>query len=180
MNPSPSIRYAVDMLRYNAWANQTLLKRIGELPSSVMQAELNTSFPTIARGFSHMYAVERVWYDILSGSEMPDALATSMPFEPHMQNYSVEQFAEAFAENARLYEEWITAQEDLERTVLLDNPYLFKREVRVSDMVLQHVNHGTYHRGNISAMLRQLGHASTMTDYILYWYANPLQTELKA
>ncbi|PEN12997.1 damage-inducible protein DinB, partial [Bacillus wiedmannii] len=26
------------------------------------------------------------------------------------------------------------------------------------------------HRGNVSTMLRQLGHASTMNDYSLYWY----------
>ena len=35
-------------------------------------------------------------------------------------------------------------------------------------MVLQVVNHATYHRGNITAMLRQMGHASVMTEYALY------------
>ena len=34
---------------------------------------------------------------------------------------------------------------------------------------MQHVvNHGTYHRGNITAMIRQLGHSSTMMDFVLY------------
>ncbi|MFC0332820.1 DinB family protein [Paenibacillus sepulcri] len=28
------------------------------------------------------------------------------------------------------------------------------------------VNHGTYHRGNITAILRQLGHPGTPTDYV--------------
>ncbi|MGA3513472.1 DinB family protein, partial [Lactiplantibacillus plantarum] len=28
-----------------------------------------------------------------------------------------------------------------------------------------------YHRGNISAMLRQIGHASVMTEFALFWYA---------
>lgn len=38
-------------------------------------------------------------------------------------------------------------------------------------MVLHVVNHGTYHRGNISAMLHQLGDSSVMTDYAFYWYS---------
>ncbi|MEY9869279.1 putative damage-inducible protein DinB [Peribacillus sp. B2I2] len=32
------------------------------------------------------------------------------------------------------------------------------------------VNHGTYHRGNITAMLRQMGYASISTDYGLYLF----------
>nr|WP_305586406.1 DinB family protein [Fictibacillus sp. WQ 8-8] len=38
-------------------------------------------------------------------------------------------------------------------------------------MVLHVVNHGTYHRGNISAMLHQLGDSSVMNDYAFYWYS---------
>ncbi|MEH7531611.1 DinB family protein, partial [Priestia megaterium] len=36
-------------------------------------------------------------------------------------------------------------------------------------------NHGTYHRGNITAMLRQLGHPGVMTDYVLYLYERDMQ-----
>jgi uncharacterized damage-inducible protein DinB len=36
---------------------------------------------------------------------------------------------------------------------------------------MQHVvNHGTYHRGNITAMLRQLGSKGISTDFIFYLY----------
>jgi uncharacterized damage-inducible protein DinB len=53
---------------------------------------------------------------------------------------------------------------------LLDNPFAGIRQTRLSEIVLQVTNHGTYHRGNISTMLRQLGHASAMNDYALFWY----------
>jgi uncharacterized damage-inducible protein DinB len=39
-------------------------------------------------------------------------------------------------------------------------------------MILHVVNHGTYHRGNITAMLRQMGYASVPTDYGIYLYIN--------
>lgn len=54
----------------------------------------------------------------------------------------------------------------------LDNPYAGIRDTSYAEIILQIVNHGTYHRGNITAMLRQMGHASTMTEYALYWYAD--------
>ena len=41
-----------------------------------------------------------------------------------------------------------------------------------ADMILHVVNHGTYHRGNITAMLRQMGYASVPTDYGIYLYIN--------
>jgi uncharacterized damage-inducible protein DinB len=40
----------------------------------------------------------------------------------------------------------------------------------VSELVPHVVNHGTYHRGNITAMLRQMGYASVSTDYGIYLY----------
>ncbi|OAS89436.1 MULTISPECIES: DinB family protein [Metabacillus] len=37
--------------------------------------------------------------------------------------------------------------------------------------LIQHVaNHGTYHRGNLTAMLRQLGHQGKPTDYVSYLF----------
>lgn len=43
-------------------------------------------------------------------------------------------------------------------------------KARCLDYIQHLVNHGTYHRGNVSAMLRQLGHPGTPTDYGYYLY----------
>lgn len=40
----------------------------------------------------------------------------------------------------------------------------------VSELLPHVVNHGTYHRGNITAMVRQAGYASAPTDYGLYLF----------
>lgn len=170
MNYNPSAQ----MFTYDAWATRTLLKRINELPSSVMQQEVNTSFPTIARGFSHMFAVETIWYHVLTGMDIQQAMNRYMPLEQEMSGFGVEEFAAAFETLAQQVQAWLQAEPDLERSILLVNPYTGSRETRLSEILLHLVNHGTYHRGNISAMLRQLGHASTMTDYVLFWYQNPV------
>ena len=39
---------------------------------------------------------------------------------------------------------------------------------RVDEIVWQVVNHGSYHRGQVALMLRQLGHAAVGTDLIAF------------
>ncbi|WP_238403164.1 DinB family protein [Paenibacillus mesophilus] len=43
-------------------------------------------------------------------------------------------------------------------------------KARYADFIQHLVNHGTYHRGNVTAMLRQLGHPGTPTDFGYYLY----------
>ncbi|MBB6636850.1 DinB family protein [Cohnella thailandensis] len=166
--------HPVEMYKYHAWANQTILGRIKELPSSVLRQEVNSSFPTIAHALSHIYAVEKAWYLVLTGTEMPEALQETFPLHESVLT-TVEEYATNFAQLSELYSEWFRTQTDLEQTILLDNPYAGIRQTRLSEIVLHVVNHGSYHRGNVSTMLRQLGHASTMNDYALFWYQEPVE-----
>ena len=142
--------------------------RIKELPTSLLSQEVNSSFPTLAHALSHIYAVDKMWYKVLTGTGMREA------FQECMYNrsilHSVDEYANNFAQLSEQYSEWFRSQADLEKTILLDNPFAGIRHTRLSEIVLQVTNHGTYHRGNISTMLRQLGHASVMNDYALFWY----------
>ncbi|MNS06620.1 DinB family protein [compost metagenome] len=167
--------HPVEMFKYHTWANQTILGRIKELPSSVLSQEVNTSFPTIAHALSHIYTVDKMWYLVLTGTDMREALQSCMPLNKSIL-YSLNEFGNIFAELSEQFSEWFGSQADLEQTILLDNPFAGIRQTRLSEIVLHVVNHGTYHRGNISTMLRQLGHASTMNDYSLFWYQEPAES----
>ncbi|WP_219835390.1 DinB family protein [Paenibacillus sp. R14(2021)] len=164
--------HPVEMYNYHAWANQTILGRIKELPPAVLSQDVNSSYPTLAHALSHIYAVDRMWYQVLTGTEMGEALQDCMPLNAHVLP-TVDEYTDSFAQLAEQFRLWLSSQADLEKTILLNNPYAGPRQTRLSEIVLQVVNHGSYHRGNISTMLRQLGHASTMTDYALYWYQSP-------
>ncbi|SET49298.1 DinB family protein [Paenibacillus sp. NFR01] len=161
--------YPAEMYRYHDWANQTLLNRIQELPVSVLGQEVNSSFPTLAHALSHIYAVDKLWYMVLTGTGMPEALQATYPLNGQIVP-TVEEYRRRFAELAGEFEVWFREPRDLEQTIVLNNPYAGVRNTRLAEIVLHLVNHGTYHRGNVSTMLRQLGHASTMTDYIFYLY----------
>ncbi|WFA82979.1 MULTISPECIES: DinB family protein [Paenibacillus] len=162
------------MYNYHAWANQTILGRIKELPSSVLSQEVNSSYPTIAHALSHIYAVDKMWYEVLNGTSMPEALQACILLNGEIHG-SVDEYIKRFTDLSTQYSEWLRGHADLEQTTLLDNPFAGVRETSLSDIVIHVVNHGTYHRGNVSTMLRQLGHASIMNDYSLFWYQEPAQ-----
>ncbi|WP_312115545.1 DinB family protein [Brevibacillus reuszeri] len=173
------MNHPVQMFHYHTWANQAILGRIKELPSSVLSQEVNSSFPTIAHALTHIYAVDKMWYLILTGTGMREALQTCIALNETILS-SVDEYAAIFDQLAEQFKEWLQGQVDLEQSILLDNPFNGIRQTRLSEMVLHLVNHGTYHRGNISTMLRQLGHASTMNDYFLFWYQEPASSQRNA
>ncbi|MCM3629694.1 DinB family protein [Paenibacillus glycanilyticus] len=161
-----------EMFNYHAWANQTILGRIKELPTAVLHQEVKSSFPTIAHGLNHIYAVDKMWYLVLTGADMGEALQECIPLNGRVLE-TADEYVHLFAELAEQFGEWLSHTPDLERTITLNNPYAGIRETRLSEIVLHVANHGSYHRGNVSTMLRQLGHASTMNDYAFFWYQEP-------
>ncbi|GMK37553.1 protein DinB [Paenibacillus sp. CCS19] len=169
--------HIAEMFNYHTWANQTLLGHMKTLPSTVLHQDFNIgSFKTIAHAFSHIYAVDSMWHLVLTGMSMRDALAATTTMNRSALD-QLEEYEDKFAEVSEQFNQWLSSQADLEQTITLDNPYAGVRQTRLSEIMLHVINHGTYHRGNITTMLRQLGHASTMTDMALFWYMQPKVVE---
>ncbi len=165
-----SMNHAKNMYNYHVWANKVLLERMRELPSNVLYDEVSSSYPTIAKTFSHIYVVDVMWLETLKGMDMQEALEVSMALVEETNSYSANKFIESNEELAIQYQEWINSQSDLEKRINLNNPWTGPRETAYSEILFHVANHGTYHRGNITTMLRQLGYASAMNDVALYWY----------
>lgn len=164
------MNHAENMYKYHIWANKVLLERIKELPSNVSYEEMSSSYPTIAQTFSHIYVVDVMWLQVLEGLEMQNALEASVDLLEKTNLYSADEFVRSFEELASQYDEWINGQKNLEQKINLNNPWSGVRETSYSEILFHVANHGTYHRGNITSMLRQQGYGSTMNDLALYWY----------
>jgi uncharacterized damage-inducible protein DinB len=162
---------AIEMYDYHVWANQTMLDRLKELPQDVYDKEIQSVFSSISKVMPHIYLTDSCWLDILTGKSMNEAMALANPLKEHTETKRIEELETMFFEISERYKAFFNQQENMEKTIVLDNPYAGIRETSYSEIVLQIVNHGTYHRGNITAMLRQMGHASIMTEYALFWYS---------
>ncbi|MCS7463294.1 DinB family protein [Paenibacillus doosanensis] len=162
---------ALDMYDYHVWANKTMLGRLKELPREVYRQQVQSVLPSVSFAMAHIYIVDSTWLSILSGTDMREAIAAANEVKEQAEAASIEELEAMMMELSERYKAFFKRQDSMERTIVLDNPYAGVCEKSLSEIVLQVVNHATYHRGNVTAMLRQMGHASTMTEYALYWYA---------
>jgi len=158
------------MYDFHTWANQTLFNRLRELPEEVYTQEVQSVFPTVAKVMNHIYMVDHSWLTIMSGVDMREAMSGVGELEKQLETKNVVELQAMYKELAERFTAFFDQEPDLERKLVLDNPYTSIRDTSLAEMVLQVVNHGTYHRGNVTAMLRQMGHASVMTEYAAYWY----------
>ena len=153
------------MVDYNYWARDRLLEALEPLTMEQFTRDLGNSFKSIRDTAAHIHAAEWIWLERWKGGS-PAALL------PH----------DRFPDLASLRAGWRTLEADLRAYVdSLDEPAVN----RVHDykllsgapgsspfwQMLQHVvNHGSYHRGQVTTMLRQMGlPAGKATDMIAYY-----------
>jgi Uncharacterized protein conserved in bacteria len=153
---------------YHVWANDRLLDRLEELPEAVWHAGLQSVFPSISECFAHIYQFDRLWLSVLKGIPNADIFPRLPAWREEALGRSLKEMRDLFAAAAGEFRSWLEGQADLTRPLTIEHPRFGTLETRYADIVEHVVNHGTYHRGNIAAMIRQQGHAGTSTDYVFY------------
>jgi uncharacterized damage-inducible protein DinB len=164
----PRTHHAIEMFDYHIWANKTLFTRLVELQNYVYHQEIQSVFPSISKVVSHMYIVDQLWFHIISEVSMSEALKIE---KVETDTKNIEEIVLLFQELYDQYRVLLNNQEDLDKVTVLDTPWAGRRETSLSEMVLHLVTHGSYHRGNITAMLRQMCYPSVTTDLTSYWYS---------
>lgn len=159
---------------YHAWANKIIFNRLKELPQHVYKQEVQSVFPSVSKIMAHIYRVDCGWLEILMGKSMDEAMEATVTIETDAENRSLEELEIMYDDLSVRFRTCIREHVDLEQRVVLDNPYAGILNTKYSEFIIQVVNHGTYHRGNLSAILRQLGYSSVMTEYGLFMYQEHL------
>ncbi|EIJ80563.1 DinB family protein [Bacillus methanolicus PB1] len=147
-----------NLLNYHFWATNKLLDHLGTLPEGLLSKEIPNVFPNILKTLEHLYAVESMWIQRIQGynfSALPETTFENIP-----------QAREAFSE---VHNQYLVASNEEENKLI--NYQNTKGQTfcnQLWDIFIHIVNHGTYHRGNITSMLRQLGERGISTDFIVY------------
>jgi uncharacterized damage-inducible protein DinB len=137
---------------YNVWANQKIFDCISKLSDEQINKEIASSFPSIYKTVLHMWVAEDVWWQRLKLTEHIVIAAESFsgPFSELVQK---------LAQQSAEWLQWVNGatETQLSHVFAYQNTKkeLFKQPVY--EMVLHLFNHGTYHRGQLVTMLRQLG-----------------------
>lgn len=149
---------------YNAWANHRSMKAAASLTAEQFVKPLGSSFGSVRDTLGHLYGAEWIWLERFQGRS-PSSLPDSTQFK----------------DIAGLRERWSELEPRLLGFVRgltqteLDRVFEYKTlKFGVYSNALwesmQHlVNHGTYHRGQVTTLLRQLGAQPIATD-LMHFY----------
>src|SRR5450631_1203156 len=149
---------------YNAWANHRELDAAAALTPEQFTKPLGSSFSSVRDTLAHICGAEWIWLERFQGrspSSLPDA--SQFPDVASLQARWDE------LEGRLLKFVHGLTQEDLDR-VLEYNTLKFGVYQNPLWQSLQHVvNHGSYHRGQVTTMLRQHGAQPILTDLMHYY-----------
>jgi uncharacterized damage-inducible protein DinB len=149
---------------FNAWANQRTLDACAALAPEQFTRDLASSFPSVRDTLAHIYGAQWVWLERWHG-RIPAALPSPADF-PDFET-TRRRFAEIDG-NLVDYAASLNA-DDIQRVVAFKTLAGTPISQPLWQM-LQHVaNHSTYHRGQVTTMLRQLGAKAAGTD-LIYFY----------
>ena len=153
------------MLDYHYWARDRLLDALEPLTSDQLTRDMGSSFKSVRDTIAHTYAAEWAWYERWHGRS-PKAL---LPLDQFADVASLREAWSAHEARMRAYVHSLD-EAGVERAI----DYTLLNGAAGSTplwQMLQHVvNHASYHRGQVTTMLRQLGASPAKPmDMIAYY-----------
>jgi uncharacterized damage-inducible protein DinB len=147
---APSTRSGFGRLfRYNTWANERLIERLGTHAEPIRIA-------------AHSLTAERIWMMRLNNEHVNGA-----PIWPAL---SAEACARLASANAAAYRAFVDAldEDDLERPIRYRNSKGTEYRTAIADVLTHVLLHSAYHRGQAATALRAAGAEPPVTDFIGY------------
>ena len=153
-----------ELFEYNRWANACVLEAASKLTAEQFTRDLANSFRSVRDALTHMMSVEWIWLRRWKG-------ASPKSFHDPSDFPNVEALLTKWAEIETEQMDFVNnvTDESLGKMITYVNT---KGETWTYTLwqMLQHlVNHSTYHRGQITTMLRQLGAEPATTDFLVYF-----------
>jgi uncharacterized damage-inducible protein DinB len=152
------------LFQYNLWADRRTLDACSALTNEQFTRALGSSFGSVRDTLAHLYGAEWIWNERIQGrspsglppaSVYPDLASVRAKLE-EMDRYYIDYVAKLTPQDLEgvIHYKSMTGDE-------LANP--------LWQSLHQLTNHGTYHRGQVVTLLRQLGAKPVSTDLIGYY-----------
>ena len=150
---------------YNSWANRRVLEACASLSTEQLTRHNDSSFPSVRDTLAHICGAEWIWLERWNGRVPTGGIPAATDY-PDFET---------------LRRRWTGIESDLLGYIASLKPADINRIVEFKSLAgipfsqqlghcLQHLaNHSTYHRGQITTMLRQLGAKPTSTDLLLFY-----------
>jgi uncharacterized damage-inducible protein DinB len=149
---------------YNSWANHRLLEVSATLKEEQFTRDLGSSFRSVRDTLAHIMDVEWLYLERWNGRS-PAALPP----------------AESYPNHANVVVRWKEVEQELNHFVAAQDSAGLEQRIDYRntkgdafsnllwEMLLHLVNHSTYHRGQVTTLVRQLGTKPASTDLINFY-----------
>jgi len=178
------------LLAYNRWANQRMLSALEKLTAGQLNSSSQSSFASIHETALHILAAEMLWLKRWKGNS-PRATGsdTASLLRSAMSNAGVEVGNLSSVADLRRFCDAI--DEERQQFLRVQNDDTLHARLHYTDMegkefsmplaqLMQHVvNHGTYHRGQLTTLLRQAG-AETVAFDMAFFFREQEQARAKS
>jgi len=159
-----SIEKMRELYEYNAWANRRSLDAVAALTTEQFVRPLGSSFSSVRETLTHICDGEWIWLERFLGNS-----PSGFPAK--------DRFADVEALRAHWLEQEIRLLKFVNGLTAEDLDGIFEYKTVTFGpgrnplwQSLAHLaNHGTYHRGQVATMLRQLGAKAIGTDLIFFY-----------
>ena len=155
----PVIREGVD---YNYWARDRQLQACASLSVEQFLRPVGGSFPSLRDTFAHMVAAEWIWLQRWKGVS-PKSLIPIHDFP------TLAVVVERWGAVERDIREYVAGLDDaaLARPLTYINTQGEKWTYPLWQMVVHLLNHQSYHRGQVTTLLRMLGVKPPQVDFLV-------------
>ena len=148
---------------FDVWANGRIFDALARLDEGALTRDLRSSFPTIQATAGHLAGVEWIWLRRWKG-ESPTAAPPWYAGAPvPLLRRELDAIEE---ERARFLA--MLGDEELPRPVSYRNLKGEPFSIPLADLLFHCANHSTYHRGQLTTLLRQAGATPPSTDFVLF------------
>jgi uncharacterized damage-inducible protein DinB len=149
---------------YNRWANQLITQSILSLPEEKQLQEVPGSFPSLFRTVMHMWDAESIWWQRIR-------LHERMVIPSEAFKSGTKEAVRGLLNQSAQWEDWVCGSSEMQLSHIFAYQNSRREQFKqpVADVLMHVFNHGTYHRGQLVAMLRSLGETKIpATDLIVY------------
>lgn len=153
---------ARDLLLYMLWADREMLKAVREVRTEDLTRDAGVSFGSLLGTMSHMAGSQKIWLSRFLGQSLDQAPAAA----PDLLSWIT--FWEETASGINAFLAALT-DEQLAAPLTWTNLKGETATLPLWQLVTHVVNHASYHRGQVTSLLRQMGYAPPATDLSRYF-----------
>ena len=160
-----NLEHALTLVDYHCWARDRMLDALEPLTHEQYTRDMGNSFRSVRDTIVHVYGADLVWYERWRGGS-PRALVDPSGFP------DVPSLRHAWMELERMYRAHVEEIGDDGLGRVLHYSLLNGQPCSNAfwEILQNVVNHGSYHRGQLTTMLRQLGATAPKPMDVIVFY----------